>query len=129
MYQSLLETRSWRPAFNSSDSARIVTDEVGSGRLDRAAVRAVMEAAGQPAGPRRVPWPAGLTDREVDVLRLLAAGHGNRSIARTLNVSEATVRTHALNIYGKTTVHSRAGIGLFAIEHDLISLAKDQPNG
>ena len=88
-----------------------------------------MEAAGQPAGPRRLGWPAGLTDREVEVLRLLAAGHSNRSIASALRVSEATVRTHALNIYGKTGVHSRAGVGLFAIEHDLISLAKDQPNG
>ncbi len=129
MYQSLLEKRSWRPAFAPSDAARIVSDEVGSGRLDRAAVRAVLEAAGQPAGPRRVAWPAGLTDREVDVLRLLAGGHSNRSIARALSVSEATVRTHALNIYGKTGVHSRSGVGLFAIEHDLISLAKDQPNG
>ena len=88
-----------------------------------------MEAAGQPAGPMRVSWPAGLTDREIEVLRLLAAGHSNRSIASALSVSEATVRTHALNIYGKTGVHSRAGVGLFAIEHDLISLAKDQPNG
>jgi DNA-binding NarL/FixJ family response regulator len=42
-------------------------------------------------------------------------------IARALSVSEATVRTHALNIYGKTGVHSRAGIGLFAIEHDLVA--------
>lgn len=129
MYQSLIEKRSWRRAFAPRDAARIVSDEVGSGRLDRTAVKAVLEAAGQPAGPRRVAWPAGLSDREVEVLRLLAEGHSNRSIAATLNLSEATVRTHALNIYGKTGVHSRAGIGLFAVEHDLISVAKDQPNG
>ena len=92
-------------------------------------MRAVLEAAGQPAGTRRVAWPAGLSDREVEVLRLLAAGQSNRSIAHALGISEATVRTHALNIYGKTGVHSRAGIGLFAVEHDLISVAKDQPNG
>jgi len=71
----------------------------------------------------------GLTDREVEVLRLLAAGRSNRTIAQALSVAEATIRTHALNIYGKTGVHSRAGIGLFAIEHDLIVVAKDQPNG
>ena len=129
MYHSLREKRSWRPAFTTREAARIVSDEVGVGRLDRTAVRAVLEAAGQPAGPRRLAWPAGLSDREVEVLRLLAAGQSNRSIAHTLGVSEATVRTHALNIYGKTGVHSRAGIGLFAVEHDLISVLKDQPNG
>jgi DNA-binding CsgD family transcriptional regulator len=109
--------------------AKVLSDQVSSGGLDRIAVRATLEAAGQPAGRRQVGWPAGLADREVEVLRLLAAARSNRVIAGTLHVSEATVRTHALNIYGKTGVHSRAGIGLFAIEHDLVTVGKDQPNG
>jgi HD-GYP domain-containing protein (c-di-GMP phosphodiesterase class II)/DNA-binding CsgD family transcriptional regulator len=129
VFQSLLEARSWRPAVTPVDASKVLAGEVAAGRLDRAAARAVMEAAGQPAGPRTVPWPVGLTDREVEVLRLLAAGRSNRTIAQALSVAEATIRTHALNIYGKTGVHSRAGIGLFAIEHDLIVVAKDQPNG
>ncbi len=129
VYQSLLEERSWRPAHTASRSASILTEQVAAGSLDRASVMAVLEAGGHRVGPRRVGWPAGLTDREVDVLRLLAAGRSNRAIARMLSVSEATVRTHALNIYGKTGVHTRAGIGLFAIEHDLVAVLKDQPNG
>jgi HD-GYP domain-containing protein (c-di-GMP phosphodiesterase class II) len=121
VHQSLLEERGWRPAYTPSNAAQLLVEQATAGALDRAAVRAVLEAAGQRPGPRRVGWPAGLTDREVEVLRLLAAGRSNRMIARALSVSEATVRTHALNIYGKTGVHSRAGIGLFAIEHDLIA--------
>ena len=129
VYQSLRENRSWRPAFSAREAAALLTEEVSAGRLDHVAVRAVLEAAGQRPGRRQVGWPAGLTDREVEVLQLLAAGRSNRTIAQTLNVSEATVRTHALNIYNKTGVHSRAGIGLFAIEHDLVTVSKDQPNG
>ncbi len=129
VYQALAEQRSWRPAFTRVNSANLLAEQVAAGVLDRVAVRAVLEAAGQRPGARRVGWPSGLTDREVDVLRLLAVGRSNRAIARALSVSEATVRTHALNIYGKTGVHSRAGIGLFAIEHDLITVPKDQPNG
>jgi ATP/maltotriose-dependent transcriptional regulator MalT len=129
VYQSMLEDRSWRPAHDPGAIAKVLADQVSNGALDRGAVRAMLEAAGQPAGRRQVGWPAGLTDREVEVLRLLAAGRSNRMIAGALHVSEATVRTHALNIYGKTGVHSRAGIGLFAIEHDLVTVGKDQPNG
>jgi HD-GYP domain-containing protein (c-di-GMP phosphodiesterase class II) len=129
VYQSLLEDRSWRPAYTENRAAEVLKGEVGAGMLDRSAVIAVLEAAGQPRAGRRISWPAGLTDREVDILRLLAVGHSNRAIARILHVTEATVHTHAVNIYGKTGVHSRAGIGLFAIEHDLISAPKDQPNG
>jgi HD-GYP domain-containing protein (c-di-GMP phosphodiesterase class II)/DNA-binding CsgD family transcriptional regulator len=124
VYQALLEERSWRPAFTPKDAAGRLSEKATAGALDRGAVRAVLEAAGQPPGPRQVGWPAGLTDREVDVLRLLAEGRSNRAIARALNVSEATVRTHALNIYFKSGVHTRAGIALFAIEHNLLAVPK-----
>ena len=67
---------------------------------------------------------ADLTDREVDVLRLLAAGRSNRAIAQALSVSEATVHTHSVNIYAKTGLHTRAGVALFAVEHDLLPVAK-----
>ena len=129
VYQSLSEGRSWRPAVPPVAGTSLLAKQAATGALDRTAVRAILEVAGQRLGPRLVGWPSGLTDREVEVLRLLAAGRSNRAIARDLSVSEATVRTHALNIYGKTGVHSRAGIGLFAIEHDLITMPKDQPNG
>jgi HD-GYP domain-containing protein (c-di-GMP phosphodiesterase class II) len=129
VYQSLQEERSWRPAFTPERAGEQLANEARQGTLDRRAVKAVLEAAGQPHGSRWVGWPSGLTDREVAVLRLLATGRSNRAIARILSVSEGTIRTHAENIYGKTGVHTRAGIGLFAIEHDLVALPKDPSNG
>jgi response regulator RpfG family c-di-GMP phosphodiesterase/DNA-binding CsgD family transcriptional regulator len=128
VYEALLEDRSWRPAFNEAVAADKLVEQVTSGGLDRAAVLAVLEAGGHRPKRHRVAWPSGLTDREVDVLRQLAAAHSNRAIASALHVSEATVHTHTISIYDKTGVHSRAGIALFALEHDLLAGPKDQPN-
>jgi len=129
VYGALVEARSWRPAFAPKDAATRLAQQATAGGLDRAAVTAVLEAVGQRTSPRQVSWPADLTDREVDVLRLLAAACSNRAIAKALTISEATAHTHTLNIYAKTGVHTRAGIALFAIEHDLLAAPKDQPNG
>ena len=65
-------------------------------------------------------WPLGLTDREVEVLRAITRGLANKQIARELHISEATVHTHVINLYGKVGVNTRAGATLFAFEHDLI---------
>jgi HD-GYP domain-containing protein (c-di-GMP phosphodiesterase class II) len=129
VYQAMLEERSWRPAFSNAEAADKLVGQATAGELDRAAVMAVLEAGGQGRKRRGMAWPSALTDREVDVLRQLAAGNGNRQIASALHVTEATVHTHVISIYGKTGVHSRAGIVLFAIEHDLLFGGKDQPNG
>jgi DNA-binding NarL/FixJ family response regulator len=70
--------------------------------------------------PRRE-WPAGLTDREVEVLQLVARGLDRRQVAERLFVSEHTVRHHLESIYSKIDVHSRAGAVLFAVEQQLLS--------
>ena len=62
----------------------------------------------------------GLTARELEVLRLLAAGRRNREIAGTLVVSEHTVARHIQNIFTKLGVSSRTAAGAFAHEHDLV---------
>ena len=129
VYRALVEERSWRPALAPKDAADQLVRTVASGALDRDAVTAVLEAGGQPTSPRRVSWPDDLTDREVDVLRLVAAGQSNRAIAKALGISEATTHTHTINVYAKTGVHSRAGIALYAIEHDFLAGPKDQLNG
>lgn len=123
-YQSMTEERAWRQAFTRDAAARQLQDDVRSGRLDRAATEAVLDAAGQPRRRRRQArsWPRDLTDREVGVLRLLARGQSNREIATSLHIAEGTVHTHIINVYGKIEVNTRAGAALFALEHDLIQL-------
>jgi DNA-binding NarL/FixJ family response regulator len=71
--------------------------------------------------PRPRPdWPCGLTDREVQVLRLAARGLSNRLIADELRLSGRTVETHLKHVYDKTGRRTRAGAAVFAMEHDLI---------
>jgi DNA-binding NarL/FixJ family response regulator len=58
-----------------------------------------------------------LTPREAEVLRLIAAGHSNREIARILFVSEATVKTHVNRIFAKTGSRDRAQATRYAYTH------------
>ena len=128
IYQSMSEDRAWRPAFKPEAVTRQLHDDVAARRLDSRAVEAVLLAAGQPR-PKTRPspaWPAGLTDREVDVLRAITRGLANKQIARELHVSQATVHTHVINLYGKIGVNTRAGATLFAFEHDLIESRSSQ---
>ncbi len=65
-------------------------------------------------------WPAGLTDREVEVLQHVAQGNTNRQIAQALVISERTVAHHLEHIYDKIGISSRAAAVFFAMEHELI---------
>jgi len=62
----------------------------------------------------------GLTAREVEVLRLVAAGKTNRAIADELVISEKTVARHVSNIFTKLGLSSRSGATAYAYEHDLV---------
>jgi DNA-binding CsgD family transcriptional regulator len=64
-------------------------------------------------------WPAGLSGREVEVLRLIAAGHSNRAIAQALYISPNTVLHHVSNIFTKTGVANRAEAAAYATRHGL----------
>jgi HD-GYP domain-containing protein (c-di-GMP phosphodiesterase class II)/DNA-binding CsgD family transcriptional regulator len=119
-YQAMIEERPHRPRLRPADAARELRSEVKAGRLDREAVGAVLDAAGQPIAGRGMSWPAGLSGREVEVLRLVAKGHAEKAAAEALFISEQTVHQHVKHIYEKTGVSSRAGVALFAMEHDLI---------
>jgi HD-GYP domain-containing protein (c-di-GMP phosphodiesterase class II)/DNA-binding CsgD family transcriptional regulator len=122
IYESMSEDRAWRPALAPQEAARQLRDAVEARRLDARAVDAVLEAAGQPrpSGRSNRAWPCGLTDREVDVLKAITRGLANKQIAQELFVSQATVKTHVINVYGKIGVNTRAGATLFAFENDLI---------
>lgn len=90
-----------------------------AGRLDPEATNAVLGAAGHRV-PKRGDWPAGLTNKEVEVLRLIARGQGNKQVAATLVISERTVAHHLQHAYAKIGVRSRGAAALFAIEHGLL---------
>lgn len=64
-------------------------------------------------------FPGGLTEREVEVLRLIAAGESNRGIAETLVISENTVIRHVSNIFTKIGVSSRAEASAYAVRHSI----------
>jgi DNA-binding CsgD family transcriptional regulator len=64
-------------------------------------------------------YPAGLTAREVEVLRLIAAGRSNREIAAALFISERTVNRHITNLYTKIDAHSKADATAYALRHHL----------
>jgi DNA-binding CsgD family transcriptional regulator len=113
-----------RPTFSPAEAAQHVRDEVKAGRLDGECVSAVLEAAGHPVR-RRKQWPAGLTTREVEVLRLLARGLSNKQIAERLVVARKTVDNHIEHIYTKTGVSNRARASLFAVRQGLMSPAED----
>jgi DNA-binding CsgD family transcriptional regulator len=125
VYLSMTEERSWRPAVSRAEAAAELRRGVAAGSLDRRAVDTVLAAAGHPSltGRAALSWPAGLTAREVEVLRLLARGDSNKQIARKLHVAEGTVHTHVINLYGKMNVSTRSGATLFALEHDLIQVS------
>jgi DNA-binding CsgD family transcriptional regulator/tetratricopeptide (TPR) repeat protein len=109
-------------------ACRALGDEDGAA-LEFEAARAVFDALGAAPDVARVHALAGggekrdthgLSDRELEVLRLLASGRTNRDIASELVVSEHTVARHVQNIFGKLGVSSRTAATAFAFEHHLI---------
>jgi putative nucleotidyltransferase with HDIG domain len=119
-YHARTEERPHRAALAPNVAALQLEADVRDGRLDNDAVAAVIAAAGQTPSTRRHAWPAELTDREVDVLRLVSRAQATKEIALHLFISESTARHHIEHIYEKIGVSSRAGAALFAMEHDLV---------
>jgi HD-GYP domain-containing protein (c-di-GMP phosphodiesterase class II)/DNA-binding CsgD family transcriptional regulator len=119
-YQAMTQPRPHRPALSETSAAAELRREVTEGRLDHVAAQAVLEAAGFGKAATRHTWPAGLTDREVEVLCLISRGRSNRTVAAELHVSAKTVGRHVENIYNKIGVSSRAAAALFSMEHGLI---------
>jgi HD-GYP domain-containing protein (c-di-GMP phosphodiesterase class II) len=122
VYHALLESRPYRLAISAEQAAHQLRVEVRGLRLDGEAVDAVLSAAaGRSASsrPKRT-HPAGLSEREIEVLRLLARGLPDKEIARALVVSARTVHHHVEHIYNKLGVSTRAAATLFAMQHELL---------
>lgn len=75
---------------------------------------------------RRHAWPAGLTGREVEVLRLLVRGSSNREIAAALSITPKTARNHLEHIYTKLGVANRTSASLFAVQHGILDGRADE---
>lgn len=116
-YHAMTEPRPHREALSPGHAAEALGEEARAGRLDRDAVAAVLDAAGQPVP--RIERPAGLTEREAEVVGLLARGLQNKQIARALHISVKTADRHVQNAYRKMGVSTRAAATLFAMQHGL----------
>ncbi|MEA2410647.1 MAG: hypothetical protein QOC77_1208, partial [Thermoleophilaceae bacterium] len=120
-FHAMGETRAHRPALEADAAASQLETEARAGRLDADAVAAVLAAAGQ-RGPAKREWPAGLTEREVEVLRLIARGATNKQAAADLGLSPKTVGHHVQHVYSKIGVSTRAGAAVFAMENGLLRI-------
>lgn len=128
VYRGMTEARAYRPARTAEDAAAALAEEARRGSLDRDAVSAVLAAgghrrAGSGSGNRlevRAPLPDGLTDREAEVLHLLARGLSNKEIGRALHISAVTAKNHIAHIYEKTGLATRAAAALYAVTHRLV---------
>jgi NarL family two-component system response regulator LiaR len=92
----------------------------GEASLEPAIARKVLQEISNPGQGKHTSDP--LTDREVDVLRLVAQGLSNKEIAARLFLAEWTVRTHVSNILGKLHLASRTQAALYALRSGLASL-------
>jgi len=92
----------------------------GESSLHPQVARKLLEEISEPQAQSPIPDP--LTEREVQVLRLVAQGQSNRDIAEKLVISEATVRTHVSNILSKLHLASRTQAALYALREGFVSL-------
>jgi HD-GYP domain-containing protein (c-di-GMP phosphodiesterase class II) len=116
-FHAMTEPRPHRHALASPEAVEALGREARAGRLDPDAVAAVLEASGVPAP--RIERPAGITEREAQVVGLLARGLQTKQVARVLGISVKTADRHIQNAYGKIGVSTRAAAALFAMEHGL----------
>ncbi len=118
-YRRWIEDRPYRRALVPARAADRLEAEARAGRLDADAAAAVIEAAGLPHGGRRA-RPADLTERQVEVLRLVSHGLSNAEIAERLVLSRRTVEHHVQDVYLKIGASTRAGAAMFALQHGLL---------
>lgn len=119
-WTALTEDRSYRPALPRARARDLLWAEAAGGRLDATAVEAVLSSSDGTSGHRPVARPAGLSEREVEVLRLIARGSSNREVAGRLWISTKTVGHHVEHIYRKLGVTTRPAAALFAMENGLL---------
>jgi len=126
-YRTWLEPRPHRPALSPDAVAAALRVDAREGRFTPPVVEAVLGAAGRRSQPKRMEagHPAGLSNREVEVLRLVSQGRSTREVAELLVLSPKTIDHHVQHIYDKIGVSTRVGATLFAMRHDLLEPTPD----
>jgi len=120
-YQAMCEPRPHRAARSPIDAAEALRADVRAGRRDADAVEAVLGAAGHRTR-RRPEQLAGLTAREVEVLRLVARGMSTKEVAAELAITPKTAGNHIEHIYAKIGATNRAEASLFAVHNGLFAI-------
>lgn len=118
-FSAMTEPRAHREALSADEAAGILARQATHGWLDAHMVTAVVEAAGEPTPV--IERPAGLTDRETEVVGLLARGLATKQVARRLGISPKTADAHIQNAYRKIGVSTRAAATLYAMEHGFVA--------
>jgi HD-GYP domain-containing protein (c-di-GMP phosphodiesterase class II) len=117
---AMAEPRAHRAALSPSDAAEVLREQALAGKLAGDAVDAVLASVGELPAPVAEP-PAGLTPRELEVLRLLSRGLTNKQTAEQLGIAPKTVGRHIESVYAKIGASTRAAAALFAVEHGLLA--------
>jgi DNA-binding NarL/FixJ family response regulator len=120
LYRTKVESRPHRSALAPDQAAEVLRRRVRDGLLDDEVTTALLLAAGHSPSRSTPTGAAGLSEREVEVLGLIARGLSNRLMAELLFISPKTVDHHVQHIYDKLGVSTRVGATLFALQHGLV---------
>ena len=116
---AMSEARPYREPLSPDAIAQELVAEVSAGHVDAAAAEAVLASLGSKT--RIVPRHAsGVSERELEVCRLIAHGKMNKEIADVLGISLRTVQNHVAHIFDKLGVHSRSGVAVWLVENDAV---------
>jgi HD-GYP domain-containing protein (c-di-GMP phosphodiesterase class II)/DNA-binding CsgD family transcriptional regulator len=118
--QALSEDRPHRPALEKTAAERTLRELCDRGSLCRRAVDAIVGSTDGESRTTRASFPARLSEREVEVLRLVARGLTDKEVAAKLGISHRTVHHHNKHAYDKIGVSTRAAAALFLVENDLL---------
>ena len=119
-FDAMTHRRPHRAALDPAQARDELTRESRAGKFDPEVVAAVLEVSDFTTVRRQGLRPGGLSDRELEVLRLVAEGCSNPDIGQRLGISHRTAEHHVQHIYDKIGVSTRAAAVLFAVEHDLL---------
>jgi HD-GYP domain-containing protein (c-di-GMP phosphodiesterase class II) len=118
--QALSEARPHRAALAPADASKLLLELARAGELCPRAVDAVLGAGGNARCEARAQLPAGLSERELEVLQLVARGLTDKEVASKLGISHRTVHHHNAHAYDKIGVSTRAAAALFLVENQLL---------